>query len=200
MAAELGERVYREIKDAILSGRLRQRQRLDIVALGKAFRASATPVRQALAVLSAERLVSVEGARGYHVAFWSERELRELYLWRALLARLAAEVYEARPPPLRLRLSSPEYAAALLGHLATGSNLELQRASVAADERLAGARSVEPDVLGDTEGELTLLAAAMAEGGAPLRTRVRNYFRRRVASVAQIRARAGVVALPRNGE
>ncbi len=200
MAAELADRVYKEIKSAILSGQLRQRQRLDIVTLAHSLRASATPVRQALAILATERLVSIEAARGYYVSFWSERELRDLYLWRALLARWAAEVYQPAPPPPLMRHAQSDYAALLLRHLEVGGNSELARAAEAADERLANARAVEADILGDVDGELAHLAAALSEGGPALRTRLRNYFRRRVTQVAQIRARAGVIALPRNGD
>lgn len=200
MAAELAERVYSEIKQAILAGKLRQRQRLDIVALARALQASATPVRQALAMLTAERLVSIEPAPGYYVSFWSERELRDLYEWRWLLARLAAEAYTPAPPPSLVRHSYAQSVVLLMRHLARGANEELKRAAAAADDRLTAARDVEEDVLGDAGGELQALAQSMLEGGPVLKTRLRNYFRRRIVRVDRIRARAGVIALPRNGD
>src|SRR5690242_19098778 len=89
-----GERVYAEIKQAILAGELKPRQRLDIESLAQRLSASATPVRQALAILSAERLVTAHASRGYYVAFWSERELQTLYEWRGQFALMASESFE----------------------------------------------------------------------------------------------------------
>lgn len=199
MAAELAERVYTEIKRSILSGALRQRERLDITRLAEATRASATPVRQALAILAHEGLVRLEGTRGYHVAFWSEAELRGLYQWRAMLALLAAQTYAPGPPPFAPRHDLEETARIFLQHLASTANGELRRASQSADERLAAARRVEADVLGDVAGELDALAEALRAGAQPLRQRLKSYFRRRIARADRIRQRAGVAALPRNG-
>ena len=92
MALDLrpGERVYHDIKQAILSGEFALQQRLDIDRLASQFGVSATPVRYALAILAAERLVRVQASRTYHVVFWPERELRTLYEWRSRLALWAA--------------------------------------------------------------------------------------------------------------
>ena len=49
-----GERVYQEIKQAILSGEFVILRRLDIDKLASQFGVSATPVRYALAILAAE--------------------------------------------------------------------------------------------------------------------------------------------------
>jgi len=205
MAADprAGERVYQEIKQAILSGELKLRQRLDIDALASRWRMSATPVRQALAVLTAERLVSVEPARGYHVAFWSERELRTLYGWRWQLARLAAEVYAPRPISLATpqRRDHARAYIAVMQHLETDAHDELKRATRGADERLSAAIRAEPDVLPDAaEDILGLLEALSGADRRALQTRLRGYFRRRIDACAAIRARAGVNALPTNGD
>jgi DNA-binding GntR family transcriptional regulator len=198
-----GERVYREIKQAIIAGDLRLRQRLDIDTLAARWRVSATPVRQALAILAAERLVSIEAARGYHVAFWSERDLKELYEWRGALARLAAETYVATPIVLtsNQRRSHPHAYASLMQHLEANVNREIRYAARAADDRLHAALAAEPEALSDAGEDVLYLADALSSGKRRvLQNQLKRYFRRRVQEAGLIRARASVKALPRNGE
>lgn len=204
MAAELGAgaRAYKEIKQAILAGDLRQRQRLDIDDLAQRYRVSATPVRHALAVLASERLVIVHPARGYRVAFWTEAELAALYEWRWRLAAIASETVAAAPA--HAPMPDEDYAEALtrvLARLSVGANSELHRASLGADDRLRAAYRAEPSVLSNTEKELgTLNDAINATDAKRISQRLKLLFRRRIADVSAIRARAGVTALPRNGE
>lgn len=198
-----GERVYREIKQAIIAGDLRLRQRLDIDTLAERWRVSATPVRQALAVLAAERLVSVEAARGYYVAFWSERDLKELYAWRGSLARLAAETYESTKVTLtsNQRRSHIQAYALLMQHLETDANREIKYAARAADDRLHAALAAESEALNDAAEDLLQLADALSGGTRrALQNLLKRYFRRRVQDAGLIRARASVKALPRNGD
>lgn len=203
MAAELGAgaRAYQEIKQAILSGDLKQRQKLEIDELAARYRVSATPVRHALAVLTSERLAVVHPARGYSVAFWTERELADLYEWRWQLARLAAESFQSGSIERAAGSAYAEDILGVLGWLHTGANGEVRAASNAADERLRAAYRAEPHVLPNTGKELAALEASIA-GGDLKRTlqRLRLFFRRRIADCAAIRARAGVSALPRNGD
>ncbi|MBL8552250.1 MAG: GntR family transcriptional regulator [Hyphomonadaceae bacterium] len=198
-----GERVYREIKQAIIAGDLRLRQRLDIDTLAERWRVSATPVRQALAVLTAERLVSVESTRGYYVAFWSERELKELYEWRGTLARVAAETYAPEPIALtaaQRRAHTTAYAL-LMQHLEGNASRELRLAARSADERLHAALAAEAEALNDAAEDLLELADALGHANKrTLQARLKRYFRRRVQEAAAIRARASVKALPRNGD
>ncbi len=199
----VGERVYVAIKKAILSGELRVRQRLDIDALARRFGASATPVRQGLAILTVERLVRVGAARSYHVAFWSDRELKDLYAWRLDLARLAAaEVdFAGLTVPVGTRRAYPETYAAFIERLETNANLELRRAARAADERLHAALRVESEVLDNAPRELgSLLAALVQKDRRALQSGLRKYFHRRVAQSATIRARVHAYAIPPNGE
>jgi DNA-binding GntR family transcriptional regulator len=203
MAADprVGERVYADIKQAILDGELRLRQRLDIEALAKRTRASATPVRQALAILTAERLVRIDGARGYQVAFWSERELAELYEWRWRLAALAAA--SCAPQAMALspaeRRNHREAYAALMRRLAANANAEVRRASEQADERLHAALRAEDEALDNVRDEIAEVSRAMRSGGRALQLSLRRYFRRRIAKSGQIRAKAHANALPNNG-
>jgi hypothetical protein len=203
MAAEPrpGERVYQEIKQAILSGDLRQRERLDIDELAARYRVSATPVRHALAVLGAERLVTVHPSRGYHVSFWTEAELSALYEWRWQLAKLALKSFKPQKPARNGAGPYADAVVAILKRLGAGANVEIRRASEGADERLRAAYRVEPDALANTDRELAALAEAMDAGDAKrILQRLKAFFSRRIAECGAIRARAGVTALPRNGD
>jgi len=205
MAAELsaGARAYLEIKQAILSGQLRQRQRLDIDELASRYRVSATPVRHALAVLTAERLVAAHPARGYRVIFWTESELIALYEWRWRLSRIAAEdlTTPSKPEAGAADEAYDEAIGRVLARLTKGGNIEVHRASAGADDRLRAAYRAEPFVLSNTDKELIALDEAIDSGDAKRAAhRLRLFFRRRLAEVAAIRARAGVSALPRNGD
>jgi DNA-binding GntR family transcriptional regulator len=196
-----GARVYLEIKRAILSGELRQRQRLDIDTLAEGLSASATPVRHALAILSAERLVIAHPSRGYYVAFWSERELKALYEWRRELALLAVESFEASPTDPRPKGSVLEIYQALMRRLERVANDELKRAAQNADERLRAAHIAEAEELPDAVEEMKRLCEAINAGERRQLSRaLKAYFKRRLDAVAAIRTRAGIAALPRNGE
>jgi DNA-binding GntR family transcriptional regulator len=196
-----GQRAYLEIKNAILSGELRLRQRLDIDALARWLGASATPVRQALAILAVERLVLAHSSRGYYVAFWSETELRTLYQWRGQLARLAAESFEFNGAAASAIGGHADRYNALMRQLEAGANEELRRAAAAADDRLRVAVVAESQVFEDAFDQLTAIAMAMAAADRPvIQQKLDCYFAQRVAQAAQIRARASVSALPRNGD
>lgn len=204
MALDLrpGERVYQEIKQTILSGDFALQQRLDIDRLAAQFGVSATPVRQALAILSAERLVRMHASRTYHVAFWSERELRELYEWRHQLAKWAVETYQpASPPPSTAQRR--DYVAsylALMQHLDANTNTELRRAARAADDRLHAALRAEGEALGDGAADIARIDAALSSGGAALIGALRKHFKRRIAQCALVRSTAHANAMPRNDD
>ncbi|MCL6478310.1 MAG: GntR family transcriptional regulator [Peptococcaceae bacterium] len=84
------ERVYEEIKNQILSGRLKQGQRLVERDLAKEMQVSRTPVREALMQLEQERLVTTSKFKGVTVARMNSREARDLFQVRAVLEGLAA--------------------------------------------------------------------------------------------------------------
>lgn len=204
MAADLrtGERVYQEIKRAILAGDIAMHQRLDIDKLAARLGVSATPVRTALAILAVERLVKFTRSRTYQVAFWSSRELHDLYAWRLELAKWAAQSYT--PTPFG-NAASPrnDYVGAYLSimrHLDANANLEARRAARAADDRLQPALRFESEVLQDPSRELSRIAAALEKGGAPLQAALRSFFRRRIAHSGEIRAAAHASAIPENGD
>jgi DNA-binding GntR family transcriptional regulator len=86
-----GERAYRQIRADILRGVLAPGQKLKLDALRGAYDAGVGTLRETLSRLVAERLVVAEGQRGFEVAPFSARELRELASLRLLLESHAME-------------------------------------------------------------------------------------------------------------
>jgi len=91
-------KVIDELRQAILSGRLKPGERLVEERLADEFGVSRNPVREAIRVLASEGLVEVTARRGASVASLSEQEARETIEVRALLegqnARLAARRHD----------------------------------------------------------------------------------------------------------
>jgi len=203
MAADAGitERVYATLRESILNGSLRAREHLDIETLAKRLQASATPVRHALAVLTVENLVKLTPGKGYSVAFWSERELSVLYLWRGQLAALATAAYDVRPLPSNLnKRPYAEALSSIFTHVEAGCHGELGRAIAATDARLTLARAAEPEVLERVGAHVNDLIGASQQSRAKLQAALRRHFRTRVREAGRIRARAALAALPRNDE
>jgi DNA-binding GntR family transcriptional regulator len=90
----LRDQVVAEIRQAILSGRLKPGERLVEGRLAAELGVSRNPVREAIRALASEGLVEVRARRGAAVATMTEQEARETIELRALLegqnARLAA--------------------------------------------------------------------------------------------------------------
>jgi DNA-binding GntR family transcriptional regulator len=90
----LHDQVVTELRQAILSGRLKPGERLVEERLADELGVSRNPVREAIRALASEGLVEVTARRGAAVATMTEQEARETIELRALLegqnARLAA--------------------------------------------------------------------------------------------------------------
>src|SRR5689334_7594392 len=91
-------RVIEELRQAILSRRLKPGERLVEGRLAEEFGVSRNPVREAIRVLTSEGLVEVTARRGASVISMSDEEARETIEVRALLegqnARLAARRHD----------------------------------------------------------------------------------------------------------
>jgi DNA-binding GntR family transcriptional regulator len=98
--SSLHDRVVMELRQAILSGRLKPGERLIEGHLADELGVSRNPVREAIRALASEGLVEVTARRGAAVATMSEQEARETIEVRALLegqnARLAARRQDAQ--------------------------------------------------------------------------------------------------------
>src|ERR1700730_3035772 len=92
--SSLHNRVVMELRQAILSGRLKPGERLIEGHLADELGVSRNPVREAIRALASEGLIEVTARRGAAVATMTEQEARETIEVRALLegqnARLAA--------------------------------------------------------------------------------------------------------------
>jgi len=92
----LTDRLYREIRDSILSWNVSPNQILVETQLAKEHGVSKTPVREALALLSQEGLVEVIPRVGYRVTSMSPQDVDELFDLRVLLECRAAELAALR--------------------------------------------------------------------------------------------------------
>ena len=88
----LGSRVARRLRDAIITGRLAEGERLVETVLAEQFGVSRSPVREALTQLLGEGLV-VDGssARGTYVWVPTPDDVDEIFSVRAMIEILAAE-------------------------------------------------------------------------------------------------------------
>jgi DNA-binding GntR family transcriptional regulator len=82
---DLNDRVYRTIKELILSGRLRPGNRLGHQELADQLSVSRTPVRESLERLYQEGYAGRKPRRGYHVAEFNVADARDLYETREAL-------------------------------------------------------------------------------------------------------------------
>ncbi len=96
------ERVYRGLRDQILTGALEPNARLVELQLAAQFAVSRTPVREALKRLTAEGLVSVDPVRGMVVRDVDAAELEDIYVIREMLEGLAARLAAERITPTDL--------------------------------------------------------------------------------------------------
>ena len=94
----LRDQVVTELRQAILSGRLKPGERLVEGRLADELGVSRNPVREAIRALASEGLIEVTARRGAAVATMTEQEARETIELRALLegqnARLAARRHD----------------------------------------------------------------------------------------------------------
>lgn len=201
-AVAISERVYQAIRMRVLSGGFRLRERLDVARLASELNASATPVREALTRLAAERLIEARPARGFFAALWSRAELTSLYEWRMTLAVLATQASERAVTLAPAK--SVNYAdriAQCLAALEQHANTELKRAAANTDDRLYAARRAEPEAMTGCEAELAALEICMEKGARrEIVSMLRRYHVRRIDHVGAIRDRAVLRALPSNGE
>lgn len=203
MAWDIGisERVYQEIRRRLLAGTFKLRERLDVARLAKEMAASATPVREALTRLAAERLIVAKPARGFFAALWSEGELKSLYEWRLALLLLALEGRRGAGTISDTELEYAPRVTRAFVQIELSANAELRRASANADDRLHMARIVEPDAIVNALGEVEAIEAAIvAPNNRELGALLKRFHARRIVHVGEIRDRAALKALPRNGE
>jgi DNA-binding GntR family transcriptional regulator len=83
--APLGERIYQELRTAIMRGRFAAGHALTLRDLAKVAGTSAMPVRDALMRLVAERAVVMPNVRSFAIPFMSHDQFKELCRFRILV-------------------------------------------------------------------------------------------------------------------
>lgn len=81
----LRDHIGQQITSAVLSGAFRPGERLVETAIAEQLNVSRAPVREALAALEQEGIVSHVPRRGYFVVDFSEKDIEEVYTLRLLL-------------------------------------------------------------------------------------------------------------------
>lgn len=84
-------KIYTELRRAIIMGHRQPNERLDMRALAKTYRSSVTPIRDALHKLEQDGLVSIKSRSGYFVTNVTLKELRDLLELREVLEVAAIE-------------------------------------------------------------------------------------------------------------
>jgi DNA-binding GntR family transcriptional regulator len=85
-----GPKAYQLLREAIGTGRLKPGERVIESELAAMFNMSRTPIREAIAALEADGLVSIDGARGRVVTKLDYQSVMELYAVREVLESTAA--------------------------------------------------------------------------------------------------------------
>jgi DNA-binding GntR family transcriptional regulator len=88
---KLGEKVASTLRAEIVAGKLPPGTPLRLIPLAKRLGVSTTPVREALAMLERQGLLSSELHRGFRVADISSREVWDLYSLHAFISELLIE-------------------------------------------------------------------------------------------------------------
>jgi DNA-binding GntR family transcriptional regulator len=97
------ERVYRRLRQMILTGQLPPQTRMVELHFAEQFEVSRTPVREALKRLTAENLILNDPVRGLVVHDPEPYEVTDMYLVRDVLEALAARLAAQRITPDELR-------------------------------------------------------------------------------------------------
>ena len=123
----LRDAVFLSLRKAILTGKIKQGERLTEVKLGKALGTSRTPIREAIRMLELEGLVTIVPGSGAKVAGMTLEDLQEVMEIRSALeqlsARLASErITEAEKGQLR------DACNAFIRCTHTGDSLEIAEA------------------------------------------------------------------------
>ncbi|MGN6584998.1 MAG: GntR family transcriptional regulator, partial [Rhizobiaceae bacterium] len=93
----------RELRNAIIEGRLKLGEQLSVIRLSKMLGISKTPVREALMQLKREGLVQIDPQRGTSIFRIEDREIDQIAGFRRLLETEAARLLFAGDRKLVLR-------------------------------------------------------------------------------------------------
>ncbi|WP_394003205.1 GntR family transcriptional regulator [Luteimonas sp. WGS1318] len=180
--------LHRQLRRALQSGRYLPGQRIDPAALAREFKASTTPVRQALYRLVGEHLIEDQARNGFVVPLPSEIALRNLYDWMERLLVMACDIGVAelvrqsgRVTPVPANGDPVKRTWKLFDAVAHATaHHPLHQAVRQANDRLAPIRRAKHHLLTSADDELDALAHHWERGDtAALRHEVRAYHARR---------------------
>lgn len=83
---QLSEEIAVYVRDLVMSGHLRAGRQLNIEALARQLKTSATPVREALLALRGEGFVEMEPRRGFRIAPLSRQDVEDMFFVQSLIA------------------------------------------------------------------------------------------------------------------
>jgi len=190
-SGQTAERVYDAIRRRIAERAFRPGDRLDPAHLARDLNSSVTPVRDALHLLTGERLVETRVGDGFHLPHIDAPALEDMYVWNLEVLGLAIKSWAKRPSQAAAAaapLDVADAAAALFtGIAAHSSNAEHPRAIGSLNDRFRAIRAAEASVISDWKEEFAQLLAAFGSGTiAELRTGLTRYHRRRRRLAADI--------------
>lgn len=185
------ERAYQQLKSDIVRGAL-PAGTLDARAIGDRLRMSVTPVREALARLNSERLVSLAPHQGYAVSAPSALRLEGLYDLSGLLVDACLErIKTAGTPDFAPSRSLPvhgDYAedmTRLVREIAASQgNSEISEQIASLNDRLLLARRCEPKLFPNATQQAASLGVLFSTGDiSGLQHLMRTHHRLRVERV-----------------
>lgn len=179
-----------------------QGEPLTVGDLASGYGVSATPVREALSRLAGHGLVEDRRGRGYYAHRIDGIDLADLYRGQEVLAQIALRsgVGSMREPAAVRTdyLTDPVQAWETLFEavLRSANSDFLMSAQQRLADRLAPARRIEPEILGETAREFEPLIAAQAVAGwAGLEHALAPFFCRRRTAVEALVGRMRLNAL-----
>jgi DNA-binding GntR family transcriptional regulator len=96
MTESLREKIYKDIRDDIMQGKLLPGQRVVESVLVERFKVSRSPIRESLRRLESEGMITLEHNKGITVSRLSSQEIEEIYNLRWLLESYAAHLSAER--------------------------------------------------------------------------------------------------------
>jgi DNA-binding GntR family transcriptional regulator len=88
--------VYNQLKNAILTHKLRPKERITEAAVAQQMNVSHTPVREALRDLAKEGLINIIPNKGSYVASLEAKDIEEIYTLRLVLEQLSIKLSQEK--------------------------------------------------------------------------------------------------------
>jgi len=185
------ERVYETLKRRLLDNEFRPGERLEPALLADGVASSVTPVREALNVLTGERLLDARSGGGFYVPPLDQPGLSDLYAWNSDVLGVAVRAWPPGTIVVTPPLAGDDAPFAIrrcFAALAEAShNPEHGAALDRLSDRLNAVRRVELIIVGDPAAALGDIGAAASRGDRRTLARLLVAFHRvRVRQAAAI--------------